>query len=511
WGDALISRYDVLDWKGFTSKLKEQGESAQPSPAGRIRELMSAEAREAVAEITAMEHPHNYIKGQVTNELNNLLVRNDFYDKSDWDGVELSPEASAFLERGVPDLTDAEVNRLNGMLLESAFPGQLEESHRWGNGTSVKMMEQFAEGGFDRLWLGLDSWQGGYRHPQAIAKAVELGYLIGPYDSYHSIHHPDEQDTWETAQFDLELYETGAVLRADGKKRYGFKQKGYKLSPIVAKPYVEKRVNGIMGDLEHRFNSWFIDCDAYGELYDDYSELHTATQLDGMNARMERIAWIRDAHKTVVGSEGGAAYSASTIHFAHGMMTPVIGWGDPNLKDKDSPYYIGGYWPPDGPAVFVKQVPLKPAYFHTYYDPSFRLPLYQTVFHDSVIATHHWGYTSLKFMDQIGTVALLEMLYQVPPMYHMNLAEFKKHKKRMKAHYDFFSPLHRETGLLPITDFAWLSSDRMVQRTVFGNNIVMVANFGMEEYEYETDIIPGRSIMAKWLDSGKTKIFQPNE
>jgi hypothetical protein len=530
WGDALISRYDILDWKNFTAKLKKQGEASPPlsppytggnkgGPGKRIWELMSPEIRKAVAEIAAMDNnPYDYIKNQMANELSNLLARRDFYEESSWRGTNLSREASTLLKRGISMrkfagadalsiLTDSEVLMLNSFLLEAAFPGEFVESYRWGDGVSVKMMEKFAENGFERLWLGLDTWQGGYRHPQAIMKAKELGYLIGPYDSYHSIHHPDEPDTWETAQFDLELYETGAVVRADGTKKPGFQGKGYILSPIAARPYVEKRVTEIMSK-NIPFNSWFIDCDAYGELFDDYSELHPATQEDDMNARLARMFWIRDTYKLVIGSERGTGYAVPVIHFAHGMMTPVIGWEDSDLrKDKKSEYYLGGYWPPDGPETFVKQVPLKEKYRHFYFDPRFRLPLYETVFHDSVIATHHWGYASLKFKDQVDTVELLELLYNIPPLYHINLKEFEKHKERMKAHYNFFSPLHRELGLLPMTDFAWLTPDRMVQRTIFGNQVEMVANFGMKDFDYQGKLIPMRSILAKRRDTGETRIF----
>jgi len=509
WGDALISQYDILDWRAFTAWLVDHDKASQPSPGKRIWELMSPEVRKAAAEIVGMDHPYDYIKNQVADELSRLLERRDFYDELSWQGIRLKREASMLLGRGVAALTDIEIRRLNCMLLAATFPGQFVESYRWGNGVSVKMMEEFAKNGFDRLWLGMDSWQGAYRHPQAVRQARQFGDLMGPYDSYHSIHHPDEPDTWETAQFDLELYKTGAIVRADGVKRRGFKQKGYKLSPIAAKPYVEKRMNEIMSK-GIPLNSWFIDCDAYGELYDDYSELHPATQEDGMNARLERMAFIRDKYKMVIGSEGGSGYAAPVIHFAHGMMTPVFGWGDPDLKkDKESKYYLGGYWPPDGPAVFVKQVPLKEKYYRFYFDPRFRLPLYQTVFHDSIVATHQWGYASLKFIDQVDTVELLELLYNVPPLYHMNLREFKKHKSRMKAHHDFFSPLHRELGLMPMTDFAWLTPDRMVQQTIFGDGVEMIANFGAEDFDYQGKAVPARSVMAIWRDTGEVQVFAP--
>ena len=377
----------------------------------------------------------------------------------------------------------------------------------WGDGLSVKLLERFTESGLDRLWLGVDSWQDGFRHPTAVAKARELGYLIGPYDSYHSIHHPNEKDTWETAQFDLSLYETGAIVNTDGTKNRGFKKKGYHLSPLVARPYVEDRVNGIVAQMPTDFNTWFIDCDAYGELFDDYSPSHPATQLDDMNARLARIAWIRDTHKMVVGSEGGAAYSASTLHFAHGMTVPVIGWGDPDMKEKTSPYHIGGYWPPEGPAIHIKQVPLKPNYLYRYFAPHFRLPLYQIVFHDSVITTNHWLSGSLKFENAIETLALLELLYNVPPLYHLNMAEFSKHKAWIQRHYAFFSPLHQHIGGQTMTNFEWLSDNRQVQRTEFGDTVELFANFGTEPFAYKDVVIPGKSVVARWIDTGKVEAF----
>ena len=377
----------------------------------------------------------------------------------------------------------------------------------WGDSLSVKLLERFAESGLDRLWLGVDSWQDGFRHPTAVAKARDLGYLIGPYDSYHSIHHPDEKDTWETAQFDLSLYETGAIVNADGTKNKGFKKKGYHLSPLVAQPYVEDRVNGIVAQMPTDFNTWFIDCDAYGELFDDYSPSHPATQLDDMNARLARIAWIRDTHEMVVGSEGGAAYAAATLHFAHGMTTPVIGWGDPDMKSKTSPYYIGGYWPPEGPAIHIKQVPLKSNYLYLYYDQRFRLPLYQMVFHDSVVTTNHWLSGSLKFENAIETLALLELLYNVPPLYHLNMVEFSKHKAWIQRHYAFFSPLHREIGGQTMTDFEWLTDNRQVQRTEFGDVVEIFANFGTEPFAYKDVMIPGKSVVARWIGTGEVSVF----
>ena len=502
WGGKLLSEYDVTDWKAFATRLSGDGKVAK-----QIFSHLNTEAQGVVQDMARADYSANHSRRVVSRALSEQLEKPDFYNTSAWAEISLEPETEKLILQNASTLSLPEIYRRNCLLLYAAFPDTLRHPDKWGDGLSVKLLERLAESGFDRLWLGADSWQDGFRHSTAVAKARELGYLVGPYDSYHSIHHPNEKDTWETAQFDLSLYETGAIVNADGTKNRGFKKKGYHLSPLVAQPYVENRVNGIVAQMPQDFNTWFIDCDAYGELFDDYSPSHPATQLDGMNARLARIAWIRDTHKLVVGSEGGAAYSAATLHFAHGMTVPVIGWGDPDMKEKTSPYYIGGYWPPEAPAIHIKQVPLKPNYLYHYYDPRFRLPLYQIVFHDSVITTNHWGSGSLKFENAIETLALLELLYNVPPLYHLNMAEFTKHKAWIERHYAFFSPLHRHIGGQTMTDFEWLSDNRQVQRTEFGNTVELFANFGTQSFEYEGMMIPGKSVVARWVDTGEVAVF----
>ena len=502
WGGKLLSQYDVTDWKAFATRLSGDGKIAK-----QIGTQLNTETQKAIREIDQSAHSSNYSRSVVSRAISEQLEKPDFYNPSIWTEIPLTSETEKLISRDVSTLSLPEVYRRNCLLLYAAFPDTLRHQDEWGDGFSVKMLERFAESGLDRLWLGVDSWQDGFRHPTAVTKARELGYLVGPYDSYHSIHHPNEKDTWETAQFDLSLYETGAIVNADGTKNRGFKKKGYHLSPIVAQPYVEDRVDGIVAQMPADFNSWFIDCDAYGELFDDYSVTHPATQVDDMNARLARIAWIRDTYNMVVGSEGGAAYAAATLHFAHGMMVPVIGWGDPDMTEKTSPYYISGYWPPEGPAIHIKQVPLKPNYLYLYYDPRFRLPLYQIVFHDSVVTTNHWGSGSLKFENAIETLALLELLYNVPPLYHLNMAEFSKHQAWIKRHYAFFSPLHRQVGGQAMTDFEWLSDDKQIQRTEFGDVVEIFANFGAGAFEYQDMVIPARSVVARWIRTGKIEVF----
>ncbi|MHC4299199.1 MAG: glycoside hydrolase, partial [Planctomycetota bacterium] len=104
-------------------------------------------------------------------------------------------------------------------------------------------------------------------------------------------------------------------------------------------------------------------------------------------------------------------------------------------------------------------------------------------------------------------VELTGLLYLAPPMYHMNLDEFAKHRQTMKRYYEFFSPLHREFGFSQMTEFNWLSSDRLLQRTVLDGAVELIANFSHETRRYGKLSIPGRSVVASWKDRAQTRTY----
>ena len=109
----------------------------------------------------------------------------------------------------------------------------------------------------------------------------------------HSIHEPGKEQ-WITAEFtDKSLYEEASVTNKNGEKAAGFQNVGCKLNPVYSLPAVEERMETIMAN-QLPFNSWFIDCDATGEIYDDYTSGHMTTQEEDLAARLERMAYIRD-------------------------------------------------------------------------------------------------------------------------------------------------------------------------------------------------------------------------
>lgn len=514
WGDAYLSRHDIRPraWQDFAQTLVSQAQSERTSVGQRLHAKFDEEAWRQVEALAEDAWAGNYAKSTIALGLSQALQQRDFYSSEAWQGVDLGKDCRALLAKDRATLTKPELCRMNGLLLQAAYPRTFLPIDEWGDGVSLKMLQQLKAAGLEHMRLCLDGWAGIKLRPQVARVADEMGYLFGTYDSYHSIHDPKYQGTdktWETAQFDQHLFDTGGIERADGKKRGGFMQLGYLLSPHAARPYVERRVKRNLASVP--FNYYFVDCDAFGQVYDDYSKLHPSTQAQDAAARIDRLNWICNTFDMVIGSEGGCSLFAPAIHVAEGMLTPVIGWGDADMKDRNSPYYVGAYYPPDGPTIYVQPTKLKDEYVYWYEDPRFRLPLNEIVFHDAFVSTHHWGSGSLKFTNVRDTAALTEMLYQCPPLYHLNLDEFKQHRDWIVRHYQFWSPIHRQVGFKAMTDFQWLTPDRLVQRTRFGDKVELTANYSENDFEADGLKVPARSVAARGLGNRSILYFSPTE
>jgi hypothetical protein len=189
------------------------------------------------------------------------------------------------------------------------------------------------------------------------------------------------------------------------------------------------------------------------------------------------------------------------VLFAHGMQTPVIGWGDPDMsKNPKSPYYLGRWFPNEKPEVFFKTVPLKEPYRTVHFAPQTRLPLYQAVFHGSVITTHHWLFDSLKLSNVRAENELTQLLYNVPPLYHLSADTLKQRLPVIARQDGFFRPLHERLATEAMTDFHWLTEDRLVQQTTFADGTRLVANFDLREREVGGERLAGQSIRAFGVD-----------
>ena len=463
WGPALFSFHDVdaSRWRGFSNELLRSTADSLP---GRLLAEFSPEEKASLGQLSAADFPANYLTRVVASAINRALASPRLLD--------------------LPETSDrAEVIVRNREAFAKAMEPWTHAPDTWGDGLSLPMLTSLHKEGIARALLLMSDFYGYAPKPEVAAAAEEIGYLLGPYDGYHDVHDPKAlpDETWETARFDNAAYVEGRVVDFDGRGNVGFQNRGYHFSPLAAHPYVRARVQSTLARIP--FKAWFIDCDATAECFDDYNPAHPATRVDDINARRERLRWLGQEKELVVGSEGGSVLFSDLVSFGHGVQTPYIGHRTPEFGDVQSPSFLGKYWPADCPEYFFKPASVPASLQIPYFDPRTRIPLYRAALGDEIIVTHHWCYDAFKFENEAIDRELMDLLYMVPPLYHLNRQTWPLRRERILRHLQFWSPLHEKLAPAQLIRFEWLTPDRLVQRTTFRidtGEVSMTVNFGSE-------------------------------
>lgn len=356
------------------------------------------------------------------------------------------------------------------------------------------------------LWLGYDPTP---KEKFNITKdyidaAKKLGFLIAPYDSFDNAQDPKLADQINSI-WDNELWQKGCVRNFDGSILVGFGKRGCYLSSEAFKMQepteknICKRITALtsLGD-----NSYFLDVDATNPLFDDYSTDHPMTQAQDKNNRLERMQYISDERKLVLGSESALSWANPAISYNNGSFSTFNEAFWPILSDTRN---FGGWYPDEAPKVLFQPYDAPKEFITATYDPRFRLPLYEAVLHDSLISTDRWELNTLKIPAIIPIKTLLECLYNVPAIWVLDLDTLKNNVNRFQKYYQFFSPIHQVTALQPLVSFKWLTQDRLIQETQFGNVLTITANFSNEMYAD----IDSLCVKAVWLNSGKSSTYCP--
>jgi hypothetical protein len=414
-----------------------------------------------------------------------------------------------FNEDGMND-EFAKDKRKNAELFYNAYSEYLYPPAAWGDGASIRMIDALKSAGIDHVILQAEGHQFASDHKEAAGYAFDQGFLFGIYDSYHSIHDPSAygtDDSWETAQMPEVSFDSVRMINENGTYYIGFRASGGQANPKAIRNYFEFRVNRNFNDIPYSY--YFIDCDAFGEYYDDFSTLHPLTRQEDAAERIDRLNWLRAQKKVPIGSEKGISLFSNVLDINEGVATPLFGFRDKDMRDKNSEYFTGGWWPPEMSEIKFKEVPLKEKYKHLHFDPRFKIPLWETVYHDCLISTAHPASPSLKYSNVKTDVALTEMFYQYPPLYNLNYDYFRKNKDRILHHYKFYSKTHPQTVKYPVSEFEFLTRDRLVQRIQFGN-IRLIANYRTISYSFKGYDIPGKSLL--FIDEdGVQSIYNPEE
>ncbi|WP_067572574.1 glycoside hydrolase [Nocardia acidivorans] len=351
-------------------------------------------------------------------------------------------------------------------------------AYLWGDGRSPEAVRQLRDLGVSRMWLGYDADD----HPmsaQAVDEAKAAGYLAGPYDSWDNAQDPGTADN-PVSRWPGAIWPQGCVHGADGTPEKGFGGRGCYVSSQALKQdptlyqdrYAQLSGNGA--------NTYFLDVDAAGDFFDDYTAAHAMNQRQDRANRLERMKWVDDRGQ-VLGSEAAGAWAAPVLAFNHGAQNPI---SDELWKLQRDREVWGAYYPEAAPKVFFQPVDLPEPLVRAMFDPAYRVPLYETVLHDSLVNVDRWELSYYKLPRQRTMRALTAILNNTPLNFALDRATLTEHGPEIARLQQFFAPLHEVAGTEAMTDFRWLTGDHQVQRTVFGDGALTVtANFGGAPYQ----------------------------
>lgn len=484
WQSRIITDKDV-NW----SKLQKQNNDKLYEHIGILIDKYTEDSREEFNQaIAALKNGIAYKteKNIILKALNTSLCYPDFYNEGL--APSISEEEKKYLVESKKEIPTEKRYSINKKIMKAILKDTLGEMNRWGQETSTEVIKDMKNSGLNKVWVGLPNWNQALINPEFVKEAEKDGYLVGPYDSYQSIHENPSYE-WNTAGFknNAEVFRNKTIINESGQYVEGFLGKGRKVNQTMIDDELDYRIKSILSD-NIPFNSWFLDTDAAGEIYDDYHTKHLTSIEEDIAARLDRANKLSEKGK-VIGTETGNDYFNKGMDFAHGLETPVI-WGDEEMRnDKESPYYLGSYGTMDDgiPDRYGKQVLLKEEYTATTIDPVYSIPLYKLVYNQSVITSHHWEWDSNKIKGEEANRRIREYLYNSPPLFHLNAEMWEKCKSNILENGKNWELFQQLVTNEEMTTFNYLTENKLVQSTTYGKEVRVIANFSDIIYRMENN------------------------
>ncbi len=356
-------------------------------------------------------------------------------------------------------------------------------AYTWGDGRDAELVARLEELGIERAWLGYDA-DGSPMSAETVAAAERAGYLVAPYDTWDNAQDPKDADT-ESSIWPGDIWPNGCVRDSNGEPVTGFGGRGCYVSTAALE--TAEQSDGALSKRVQEFtsngaSSYFLDVDAVGQLFRDYSPEHPQTEAQDRERRKARmLALAQGTYSSgsplVLGSETAASWANGSLSYSHGSSTSLTNAIWEFQKNREQ---WGGYWPKERPGFFFKPTELPEALATAMFAPEYRVPLYETVLHDSVVSTDRWEMGLYKFAGLTEQRILTNMLYNTPAVIALDGRVLEEHGAQLAEMQEVFAQLQDAAGTQPLTSFERVTDQ--VQRTTFGKGaLVVTANFGTQE------------------------------
>ncbi|MBI2948892.1 MAG: hypothetical protein HYY23_14725 [Verrucomicrobia bacterium] len=305
--------------------------------------------------------------------------------------------------------------------------------------------------------------------PDGLRAMNELGVLTSRYDIYQDLMDPEHfknlrgvHPDWTTEGWPKDI-----MLGANGDWTKGWKVKGkdgewYACGVLCdrrAPDYAKKRIPAELAT--HPYRCRFIDTTTASPWRECSAVDHPLTRSESRRWKMDLLRYVSDDLKLVTGCETGHDAAVPFVDYFEGMLS------------------LGPYRVPDAGRDMLRiwtEVPERVAKYQLGH--RYRLPLWELVYHDCVVAQWYWGDYNNKLPALWDKRDLFNLLYGTPPMFMFNRETWTTNKARFVQSYRNTCPTARAVGYSEMVDHRFLTPDRDVQQTAFANGVTITVNFG---------------------------------
>ena len=332
---------------------------------------------------------------------------------------------------------------------------------------AVGIVREMQAAGIGRiLWSNAQS-------PESLKALNQLGVLTSRYDIYQDVMNPANFNLlpWLHPDWTTKAWPKDIIIDANGRwlRGWGIKGKDGLWYPcgvtcdMRSLDYARQRIPADLAT--HPYHCRFIDTTTAAPWNECYDSNHPMTRTDSRRAKMDLLRYVSEDCKLVTGCETGHDAAVPFLHYFEGMLS------------------LGPYRVPDSGRDMARiwnEVPEPVAKFQLGHQ--YRLPLWELVYHECVVAQWYWGDYNNKLPSLWDKRDLFNVLYGTPPMFMFNRELWTRNKARFVQSYLNICPAVRGAGYSEMTDHRFLTPDRNVQQTTFANGTTVTVNFGEQNY-----------------------------
>jgi hypothetical protein len=304
--------------------------------------------------------------------------------------------------------------------------------------------------------------------PAEIAQINSLGYLTSRYDIYQDVYPPGAPKWLNQAGWPADLVR---LPNGDWMKGWADKEKAggtevvYQGGVINSQRGLARAKEVIPEDLKTTaYGCRFIDTTTASPWREDYDPAHPLTRSQDRAYKMALLKFCAQDMHQVVGTETGIDPSVPYADYYEGMLS------------------LGPYRLPDAGSDMIGYRVPTPDFLKFQVGHYYRVPLWELVYHECVVAQWYWGDATNKSPEAWPQRDLFNILYATPPLFLFDKARWQKDKAHFVKTYQTVCPVARRLGSDEMLSHQFLTADHAVQQTCWSSGACITVNFGTTPY-----------------------------